>query len=545
MRIMKKTLIGVGAFVMAGGYLLSQYWFHLPGIISNLVSPIAAHQTVVWEQGPAEPQSAGDMGEQPPNVLLIVVDDLGFNDITFYGGGVGKGSVPTSQIDSIAAQGIHFSRGYTGNASCAPSRAALLTGRYPTRVGFEFTPASPQFMKMISGDSFKEENAENYPEPGSLGLPGSELTLPEVLKERGYHSLAIGKWHLGYNDGLTPNDQGFDEFLGLLGGGGLYLEQDDPEVVNSKQTFDPIDRFLWPNLPYAVRFNRGERFKPDSHMTDYLSREAIKAIEANRNRPFFMYLSYNAPHTPLQSEKRDYDALSHIEDHTERTYAGMIRGLDRGIGQVLAALEKNGLSDNTMVIFTSDNGGADYLGLPDVNKPYRGWKMTLFEGGIRTPYFIRWPEKIAAGSQYKSPVAHIDIFSTVLAAAGLEAPADRVIDGRDILATALDPKQPPLDRPLFWRSGGYKVVQQDGWKLQLLEHNGKTWLFNLNEDPTEQNNLSTSHPEKLSQLRKVLYSLDGQMVEPLWPSLADAPRAIDYTIDKLPDTDYETVIWEN
>ena len=400
-------------------------------------------------------------------------------------------------------------------------------------------------MKMISGDSFKEENAENYPDPGSLGLPGSELTLPEVLKEKGYHSLAIGKWHLGYNDGLTPNDQGFDEFLGLLGGGGLYLEQDDPEVVNSKQTFDPIDRFLWPNLPYAVRFNRGERFKPDSHMTDYLSREAIKAIEANRNRPFFMYLSYNAPHTPLQSEKRDYDALSHIEDHTERTYAGMIRGLDRGIGQVLAALEKNGLSDNTMVIFTSDNGGADYLGLPDVNKPYRGWKMTLFEGGIRTPYFIRWPEKIAAGSQYKSPVAHIDIFSTVLAAAGLEAPADRVIDGRDILATALDPKQPPLDRPLFWRSGGYKVVQQDGWKLQLLEHNGKTWLFNLNEDPTEQNNLSISHPEKLSQLRKVLYSLDGQMVEPLWPSLADAPRAIDYTIDKLPDTDYETVIWEN
>lgn len=545
MRIMKKTLIGVGAFFMAGGYLLSQYWFHLPGIISNLASPIAVHRAVTWEQGPDEPQSAGSIGERPPNVLLIVVDDLGFNDITFYGGGIGKGSVPTPQIDSIAAQGIHFTRGYTGNASCAPSRAALLTGRYPTRVGFEFTPASPQFMKMISGDSFKEENAENYPDPGSLGLPSSELTLPEVLKEKGYHSLAIGKWHLGYNDGLMPNDQGFDEFLGLLGGGGLFLEEDDPEVVNSKQDFDPIDRFLWPNLQYAVRFNKGDRFKPDSHMTDYLSREAIAAIEANRNRPFFMYLSYNAPHTPLQSEKRDYDALGHIEDHTERTYAGMIRGLDRGIGQVLDSLEKNGLSDNTMVIFTSDNGGADYLGLPDLNKPYRGWKMTLFEGGIRTPYFIRWPEKIAAGSQYNSPVAHIDIFSTVLAAAGLQPPADRVIDGRDILATALDSKQPPLDRPLFWRSGGYKVVQQDGWKLQLLEHNGKAWLFNLNEDPTEQNNLSASYPEKFSQLRKVLYSLDRQMVGPLWPSLADAPRAIDYTIDKLPDTDYETIIWEN
>ena len=258
-----------------------------------------------------------------------------------------------------------------------------------------------------------------------------------------------------------------------------------------------------------------------------------------------MYLAYNAPHTPLQSEKRDYDALSHIENHTERTYAGMIRGLDRGIGQVLASLEKNGLADNTIVIFTSDNGGAAYVGLPDLNKPYRGWKMTFFEGGIRTPYFIRWPEKIAAGSQYDSPVAHIDIFSTVLAAAGIEPPEDRIIDGKDILKVALDPKQPSLDRPLFWRTGGYKVVQQDGWKLQLLEHNGKTWLFNLNEDPTEQHNLSTSHPEKFNQLRKVLYSLDSQMVEPLWPSLADGSVAVDYTLDKVPDTDHETIIWEN
>jgi len=212
---------------------------------------------------------------------------------------------------------------------------------------------------------------------------------------------------------------------------------------------------------------------------------------------------------------------------------------------VLASLEENGLSDNTIVIFTSDNGGADYVGLPDLNKPYRGWKMTFFEGGIRTPYFIRWPEKIAAGSQYDSPVAHIDIFSTVLAAAGIESPEDRVIDGRDILAVAQDPEQPALDRPLFWRTGGYKVVQEDGWKLQLMEQNGRTWLFNLNEDPTEQHNLSTSHPEKLNQLREVLYSLDSQMVEPLWPSLIEGPIAIDFALDEIPDTDYETISWTN
>ena len=544
---MKKSLIGVGVFVVAGGYLLSQYWYYLPGIMLAIVDPIGENQTVIWEQGPTEPlaTSNSSMAEQPPNVVLIVVDDLGFNDITFYGGGIGNGSVPTPHIDSIAAQGIHFTIAYAGNATCAPSRAALLTGRYPTRVGFEFTPTTPSFLRLISGDGFKEENAENYPEPSSLGLPSSEQTLPEALKEKDYHSIALGKWHLGASEGMLPNDQGFDEFLGFLGGGGMFMEEDDPEVVNSKQDFDPIDRFLWANLRYGVQFNEGDTFKPDSHTTDYLSREAVKAIEANRDRPFFMYLAYNAPHTPLQSEKRDYDALSHIEDHTERTYAGMIRGLDRGIGQVLASLEENGLSDNTIVIFTSDNGGADYVGLPDLNKPYRGWKMTFFEGGIRTPYFIRWPEKIAAGSQYDSPVAHIDIFSTVLAAAGIESPEDRVIDGRDILAVAQDPEQPALDRPLFWRTGGYKVVQEDGWKLQLMEQNGRTWLFNLNEDPTEQHNLSTSHPEKLNQLREVLYSLDSQMVEPLWPSLIEGPIAIDFALDEIPDTDYETISWTN
>lgn len=542
---MKKVIIGLLGLVVVGSYLFSQYWYYLPGIISDFVSPIGENQSVTWAQGPSASPSEVDDVDKLPNIVLIVVDDLGFNDITYYGGGIGGGSVPTPQIDSIAKQGIHFTNGYTGNGTCAPSRAALLTGRYPTRVGFEFTPASPQLMKLVSGDSFKEENAENYPPSSSLGLPGSELTLPEVLKEKGYYSLLLGKWHLGADEGMTPNDQGFDEFLGFLGGGAMFMEEDDPKVVNSKQDFDPIDKYLWPNLKYGVRFNKGERFKPDSHVTDYLSREAVKAIEENRNRPFFMYLAYNAPHTPLQSEKRDYDALSHIEDHTERTYAGMIRGLDRGIGQVLASLEENGLSDNTMVIFTSDNGGAGYVGLPDLNKPYRGWKMTLFEGGIHTPYFIKWPEKIAAGSQYDSPVAHIDIFSTVLAAVGIALPDDRITDGKDILKVALDPEQPSLDRPLFWRSGGYKVVQQDGWKLQLLEHNGKTWVFNLNEDPTEQRDLSALNPEKLNELRKVLYSIDDQMIKSMWPSLAEAQNPIDFTIDKIPDGEYETVIWEN
>ena len=540
---MKKLLIGLVALAVVGGWLFSRYWYYLPGIVSDIVNPVGDNRPVTWQMGPAEP--AGE--PRPPNIVLIVADDLGFNDITFYGGGIANGSVATPSIDAIASEGIHFTNGYAGNGTCAPSRAALLTGRFATRSGFEFTPASPQFAELVAGDGFIEENAEDYPPSEELGLPGSEVTLPELLEQKGYHSVALGKWHLGASEGMTPTAQGFDEFLGFLPGAALFMEEDDPDVINSKQDFDPIDKFLWANLKYAVRYNDGDRFAPDSHMTDYFSRQAVRVIEANRNRPFFLYLAYNAPHTPLQAERADYAALAHIDDHTERTYAAMLRGLDRGVGQVLGALDDNGVADNTIVIFTSDNGGAGYVGLPDLNKPYRGWKITFFEGGIHTPYFMRWPAKIAAGSRYDSAVAHVDIFSTALAAAGVAPPQDRVIDGVDVLDYALADPQPPLSRPLFWRTGGYKVVMRDGWKLQWQEQTGQTWLFNLNEDPTEQVNLSLdeAHSEELRTLRATLDDLDSQMAEPLWPALIETPIAVDYTVDRLPDTDYETILWSN
>ena len=223
----------------------------------------------------------------------------------------------------------------------------------------------------------------------------------------------------------------------------------------------------------------------------------------------------------------------------------MLRGLDRGVGQVLDALEANGLEENTIVIFTSDNGGAGYLGLPDINKPFRGWKISFFEGGIHVPYFIKWPERIVAGSIYDSPVAHIDIFSTVLAAAGIDPPVDRVIDGVDILANALQDNQAQLSRPLYWRSGGYKVVQSDGWKLQVQEQNGNEWLFNLNEDPTEQINLSNLQPGRAELLRQTLYELDSEMIEPLWPTTSESTITIDYPINQIPDGELEYILWNN
>ena len=226
---MRNFLIGLAIVAAIGGYLFSQYWYYVPGIISAIADPVGENQLVTWQKGPAE--SSGD--SRPPNIVLIVADDLGFNDITFYRGGIAGGTVPTPSINSIANEGLHFTNGYTGNGTCAPSRAALLTGRFATRVGFEFTPATPEFAQLVAGEGYIAENAVDYPPSDELGLPGSELTLPEMLDQRGYHSVALGKWHLGGGKGMTPNEQGFDEFLGFLPGGAMFMEEGDSQVVNS------------------------------------------------------------------------------------------------------------------------------------------------------------------------------------------------------------------------------------------------------------------------------------------------------------------------
>ena len=376
-----------------------------------------------------------------------------------------------------------------------------------------------------------------------MGMPPSEITLAELLKQAGYHTVHIGKWHLGRANGMAPEDQGFDE--SLLMASGLYLPEDDPGVVNSKQDFDAIDIFLWRALRYAASFNGGERFEPRGYLTDYYSDEAVKVIEANRDRPFFLYLAHWAPHTPLQAKREDYDALSHIELHRERVYAAMIRALDRGVGRVLEALRRNGLEENTLVLFTSDNGGAHYIGLPEVNQPFRGWKISFFEGGIHVPYFIKWPARVEPGLVYHEPVHHFDLYATAAAAAGVPLPSDRVMDGVDLLPFATAERDGrPHDR-LFWRTGHYQVALVDGWKLQVTERPAKTWLFNLNEDPTEQNNLADTEPQRVAALRAALDAHNAQQVESMWPSLIEASITIDKTRAEAEAPDDEYIYWPN
>ncbi len=520
--------------------------------LATWVEPILHTQPVDWRTSPPAPVGTTD---RPPNIIVILADDLGWNDISFYGGGVGDGSVQTPNIDRIAAEGVHFSNGYAGNATCAPSRAALLTGRYPTRYGFEFTPAPAEMMRMAASFEshreephpgiFLEENLAEFPALEEQAVPASEVFLPELLADRGYHSMILGKWHLGENEGHAPNDQGFDEFLGFLPGAAMFAEFDDPETVKSIQAFDPIDQFIWPNLTFAVRYNKDQHFAPDEYMTDYLSTQAVRAIEANKHRPFFMYLSYNAPHTPLHARKSDYDALPMISNHTERVYGAMIVSLDRGIGRVMAALEAAGIDDNTLIIFSSDNGGAHYVGLPDLNAPYRGWKMTFFEGGTHVPFFMRWPDRIEAGSEYQRPVTHIDIFSTAAAAADVAVPVDREIDGVDLLPFVNGKVSDEPHEAIFWRTGTYRTVRSGDWKLQLSDPDETPFLFNLAVDPTEQHNLAASEPEQLNRLKRLIETGMSDWSVPLRPPLVTGPQYPDKHLDEpLEETDV-SVYWYN
>jgi arylsulfatase A-like enzyme len=346
----------VEALVIAAGWqILPSLLIRLPGLLAPRVGPPRA---ITWDAGPE--RAAAPPNERPPNVVVILADDLGWNDLSFRGGGLGGGQVKTPRIDSIARDGVSFTAGYAANATCAPSRAALLTGRYPTRSGFEFTPAGVAFMRGFAFFNrgadpppiYHEDVEEGYPAREAQGLPPSEITLAELLRKRGYRTLQLGKWHLGEAPAFRPEAQGFDESLGFHAGGSMYLPEDDPNVVNSKQDFDPIDRFLWANLPFGVRKDGGDPFAPSAYMTDYLADEAVRAIAANRHRPFFLYLAFNAPHTPLQALRSDYDALAAIGNHTERVYGAMMSSLDRAVGRVLDALREQGLEENTLFLLS-------------------------------------------------------------------------------------------------------------------------------------------------------------------------------------------------
>ena len=528
----------------------------------EITNPVAENRALSWSQGPEV--ASQDPADRPPNIVLIVTDDMGFNDISLYNGGAGDGTLQTPSIDALAEQGVSFTNGYAANAVCAPSRASIMTGRYSTRFGFEFTPFYKtgvtifRWMEELQPSEiplfWDEANAATMKPIGELGLPPAEITIAELLKQQGYYTAHVGKWHLGSVDGMVATKQGFDDSLELKGV--LYLPEDHPDVVNAKVQGDRIDRMVWATGTYSATFNGlgnpREQFKPKGYLTDYYTDQAVEVIENNRHRPFFLYLAHWGVHNPLQAYREDYDALSHIGDHRLRVYSAMIRAVDRSVARVTQVLEDNGLADNTLIILTSDNGGAGYIGLPDVNKPYRGWKLNHFEGGTHVPFMAKWPAQIRQGTIMDAPIHHNDIYSTIAAAAGAQVPQDRKIDGVDLLPYIRNEVEGEPHQTLFWREGHQQAVLHKGWKLISAEQSNlpqpaprAKWLFNLALDPTEQNNLAADNLEKVAELETLLAAHNAEQVEPLWPSVFNAPQLIDKTSNEPFEEGDEFIYWPN
>ena len=494
---MKKILIVTLALLGLGLIFWKDVLFWLLVQTAAPKDNVGPNQEIVWQQGP-ETRS-----DDRPNIIVIVADDLGINDMTDYDDLDPSGTMDTPNIDFIANSGIKFKNAYSGSATCAPSRGMIVTGRYATSTGYEFTPVPDGMARAINlfnpeETRYMAESVESNPLFDNQGLPAEEITFAETLKDAGYYTAHIGKWHLGRGPVFAPLSQGFDESLMMASG--LFLPEDDPNVVNAYLPWDPIDKFLWAILDYAASFNesseRDNWFEPKGYLTDYYTDEALKVIEANKNRPFFLYLAHWGVHTPLQALKSDYDKLTHIDNHIERVYAAMIMSLDRSVGRIVESLEANGLSENTWVIFTSDNGGANYIGLRYINSPYRGWKLTLFEGGIKVP-LIFWKDGIAS-QEVAQRAMHIDIMPTIHGLINEEL--THSVDGIDLFADEYDLNQ----RPIFWKTGHNKVVIKDNWKLQVEEYSQKQWLFNLADDPTEQLELSDQYPEKVYELMALI-----------------------------------------
>ncbi|TWT80777.1 Arylsulfatase [Planctomycetes bacterium CA13] len=417
-----------------------------------------------------------------PNIVLIVADDLGYSDVGFNG----CKEIPTPNLDALAATGVVFQCGYASHPYCSPSRAGLLTGRYQQRFGHECNP---------------EPDARSMSD-SAPGLPLSETTLADALNNAGYVTGAIGKWHLGDAQQYWPNRRGFDEWFGFSAGGLSYWGDvgKKPAALGVHRGDDPVDP------------------KTLTYLTDDFSNEAVAFVQRHQAEPFFLYLAYNAPHAPDQATKHHLAKTEHIEYGGRAVYGAMVAGMDEGIGRVMAKLKEVGVDENTLVIFYSDNGGRREHA---VNFPYRGHKGMLFEGGIRVPFLMAWPQQFPKGTTNTSPITALDIFPTVLAATGANMDDAKKLDGINLIPRLQKPKSRVETRTFFWRYAmgenefGYAVREGD-MKLVQSGYKGRSLLFNLARDPWERDDLADEQPQTVARLSKLIKTWDEKNVPPKW-----------------------------
>ncbi|MBD1388355.1 sulfatase-like hydrolase/transferase [Neiella sp. HB171785] len=421
--------------------------------------------------------AATNKADDRPNILFILTDDQGYADVGFNG----STDLKTPSIDELAENGTVFTSAYVVHPFCGPSRAGLMTGRYPHKFGSQF-------------------NLPATKDSGGLGLPTDESYISEVLQDAGYFTGIVGKWHLGEMHEHHPNQRGFDEFFGFLNGGHSYFPADYQKKYQAAKDRG-LDSAIWQYLA-PMQYN-GEEVKETEYVTDALSREASRFIEkaSHKDEPFFLYLAYNAPHTPLEAKEEDMALFPDIKDKKRKTYAGMVWALDRGINNVVKTLKDTGQYDNTLIVFMSDNGGRPDQGAN--NYPLKEGKNSVQEGGYRTPMFMHWPAKMKAGKTYKHPVSSLDMFPTLAQLAGATIPADKDLDGVDILpAVQQDVSARPGDLlyvMVHWADHTNVAARRDNLKVIRTE-NGPWRLYDVQADPAENNDLSAQYPDTVREM---------------------------------------------
>ncbi|MBN1509046.1 MAG: sulfatase [Sedimentisphaerales bacterium] len=421
--------------------------------------------------------SAGLAGPARPNILFIVADDMGYADAGFHG----CKDIPTPNLDALAASGVRFTSGYVSGPYCSPTRAGLMTGRYQTRFGHEFNPG------------------------GTSGLPLTERTIAERLKAAGYVTGLVGKWHLGAQGEFHPQRRGFDEFYGFLGGAHDYFKP--AGILRGTEAVTQLD-----------------------YTTDAFGREAAAFIERHKSEPWFLYLAFNAVHTPMQATHERVAKFANEADEKRRTYDAMMLALDEAVGRVRKKLFETGLEQSTLVCFISDNGGPT---MPSTtinasrNTPLRGSKRTTLEGGIRVPFIVSWPGRLKPGVSDR-PVIQLDLTATALSVAGVRVSPSWNLDGVNLLPFLAGEKTGAPHDPLYWRFGQQMAIRLGDYKLVRYDSNADTLtgarnqpvtaarLYDLAADIGESNDLSATMPDRVKDLQSRWDTWNAANVEPLW-----------------------------
>jgi arylsulfatase A-like enzyme len=424
-----------------------------------------------------------------PNILVIVADDMGYADVGFQG----CADIPTPNLDALARGGTRFTNGYVSSPYCSPTRAGLLTGRYQQRFGYEFNPTLEESRTI------------------GAGLPVTETTMADRFKAGGYHTAMFGKWHLGCQEKQHPMSRGFEEFYGFLGGAHSYLKsraKSDNPVLDGRE---PVVEM--------------------KYLTEELADRAEAFIKQQQALPFFVYLAFNAVHTPMQATEEYLKRFEKITDPKRRTYAAMLSAMDDAVGRVMAALRAAKLEEDTLIFFFSDNGGPTMPGTRvngSINRPLRGSKRQTYEGGIRVPFVIHWKGHVPAGKTFEQPVIQLDVLPTALAAAGISAQPATAFDGVNLLPYLTDKQKGAPHETLYWRMGNMMAIRRGAWKLvktregrldtnvDALSDLSDAALYNLAEDIGEQRDLAAKHPDKVKELSATWQEWNRQLARPLW-----------------------------